>query len=66
MVSVQVHTNFFFFFVLVFAVYAANANIAEFDDYWKSRADEAQKNALEAFNPHPEEVTQQLNDDVGM
>lgn len=61
----QVHTNFFVFLVLAFAVYV-NAHIAEFDDYWKSRADEAQKIAHDAFNPHPEEVTEQINDDVGM
>lgn len=61
----QVRTNLFVFFILAFAVYV-NAHIAEFDDYWKSRADEAQKVALDAFNPHPEEVTEQLTDDVDM
>ncbi|EXB63820.1 putative pectate lyase 7 [Morus notabilis] len=42
----------------------AHSHIAEFDDYWKSRAEEARKDALQAYSPHPHEVTDQLNYDV--
>lgn len=37
------------------------AGIAEFDDFLKAQADEAQKIALEAYVPVPEDVTDELN-----
>ncbi|KAB2032925.1 hypothetical protein ES319_D05G412500v1 [Gossypium barbadense] len=37
------------------------ANIAEFDDFWKQREDEAWKIALTAYEPSPENVTSHLN-----
>lgn len=39
---------------------AHNANF-ELDDYWKQRAEDAQKAALEAYHPNPEDVTDGLN-----
>lgn len=40
------------------------SNIADFDAVWRQRAKEAQKAALEAYNPHPEKVTNSLNKKV--
>lgn len=49
---------FFGFSVLAPAV---QAHIGDFDEVWQKRAEEAQKAAFAAFNPHPEEVTNLLN-----
>jgi len=63
--AIKINTKtFVFLFFLASAALMAHAHIAEFDDYWKSRAEQAQKDALQAYNPHPEEVTNQLNYDV--
>jgi len=51
-------------FFLACGLALAQAHIAEFDEYWKSRAEQAQKNAFEAYTANPEEVTNQLNNDV--
>ncbi|EOY03379.1 hypothetical protein QUC31_017754 [Theobroma cacao] len=40
------------------------ADIAEFDEVWKQRAEQAWKNALEAYEPMPENVTSNLNYNV--
>ncbi|XP_030531087.2 pectate lyase-like [Rhodamnia argentea] len=40
------------------------AHIGEFDEYWKKRADEAQKHALDAYHPNPENVTAHFNSRV--
>lgn len=56
--------TFVFFFFLTCAAFMVSAHIAEFDDYWKARAEQAQKNSLEAYNPNPHDVTDQLNYDV--
>ncbi|KAK4790865.1 hypothetical protein SAY86_031278 [Trapa natans] len=37
------------------------AHIAELDEYWQKRADEAAKAIEEAYHPNPEEVTDHLN-----
>ena len=40
------------------------ANIGEFDEVWQKRAEEAQKEALKAYEPNPEIVTQEFNNEV--
>jgi len=37
------------------------AHIAEFDKFWQQKSEEAKKAALEAYQPNPEEITEQLN-----
>ena len=61
MVNIKLYVLFFF---LTCATILVDAHIAEFDDYWKVRAEQAQKDALQAFTPNPEEVTEQLNTNV--
>ena len=39
-------------------------NIAEYDEFWLQRAEEARKDALEAYHPNPEEITEQFNTHV--
>jgi pectate lyase len=53
-------------FFLSFAVIipTLHAHIAEFDDYWKLRAEQARKDALEAYHPQPEEITNNFNSHV--
>jgi pectate lyase len=52
-----------FIFMITFAITIPfhEAGIAEFDDFLKAQADEAHKIALQAFVPHPEDVTEELN-----
>ena len=57
---------FFFFFSFVLIVPAFRAHIAEFDEVWQKRAEEARKSALETYHPNPEEVTDHFNDHVRM
>lgn len=49
-------------FVMIFPT--LNANIANFDEVWQKRAEEAKKAAYEAYQPHPEEVTNNFNQQV--
>ena len=53
-------------FLLTCGVVLVQANVAEpeYDDYWKSRAEQAQKYAIQAYTHNPEEVTDQLNTNV--
>lgn len=37
------------------------ANIAEFDEVWQNRARDAKKASRAAYNPYPEQVTQNFN-----
>ncbi|KAK9114132.1 hypothetical protein Syun_020929 [Stephania yunnanensis] len=53
-------------FVLAVLAPALDANIAEFDDVWKKRANEAWKAAQEAYHPDPEQVNSHLNHHVHM
>lgn len=57
---------FLFSFFVSFAVLVPtlHANIAEFDGYWKQRANQAQKAAQEAYQPEPFNVTNQFNSHV--
>ncbi|MBA0829431.1 hypothetical protein Goarm_014039 [Gossypium armourianum] len=40
------------------------ANVAEFDDFWKQHEMQARKLALKAYEPSPENITNQLNYNV--
>ncbi|KAF5749018.1 pectate lyase-like [Tripterygium wilfordii] len=53
-----------FFFSFATLVPTLLANIAEFDEVWKERADKAKKNALDAYQPDPESVTFDFNFEV--
>lgn len=55
-----------FFFSLAVMAQRVMANIAEFDEIWQQRAKEAPKNAMEAYQSNPEEVTEHLNRHVRM
>jgi len=50
-------------FVVVIAVIVGGleANIGEFDEYWKHRAEVAREAAYNSYNPDPYNVTNQLN-----
>ncbi|KGN64253.1 pectate lyase isoform X1 [Cucumis sativus] len=51
-----------FGFVMIFPT--LKANIADFDEVWQKRAIEAQKASFEAYEPHPEEETNNFNKQV--
>lgn len=59
MVYVNSHVGCFLF-ILSLAV-VVQANIGEFDEYWQKRAVKAQKDALDAYDPYPEAVTNSFN-----
>lgn len=51
--------------LLVLAMFPTlRANIADFDQVWQKRAEDAKKASLEAYNPHPERVAQNFNKEV--
>ncbi|KAI6676801.1 hypothetical protein NL676_037597 [Syzygium grande] len=52
---------FLFFLSFAAVVPSLRANIGDFDEYWQKRAEEAQKDALDAYDPHPESVTDYFN-----
>lgn len=56
---------FFFFLSFALIVPTLHAKIAELDDFLKQRADEAKQAAEKAYNPHPEEVANSFNKQVG-
>ncbi|XP_073130024.1 pectate lyase-like [Henckelia pumila] len=41
------------------------ANIANYDEYLQKRSEESFQDSLSAFNPNPEELTDQFNEQVG-
>ncbi|XVE68064.1 hypothetical protein DITRI_Ditri09bG0039000 [Diplodiscus trichospermus] len=53
---------FLFFFATI--IPSLWANIAEFDEYWKQRADQAWQNTVAAYDPSPGNVTSNLNYNV--
>ncbi|KAL7163949.1 hypothetical protein ACSBR2_039956 [Camellia fascicularis] len=59
--------NLGLFLFLSFAamIPALHANIGEFDEYWKEKETEARKVAFDSFDPHPEKVTETINEEVG-
>ncbi|KAF5207675.1 Pectate lyase [Thalictrum thalictroides] len=55
-----------FIFSLAIMTQMVRANIGDFDQVWQQRAMEARKNALKAYQPNPENVTEHLNNHVRM
>lgn len=53
-----------FFVILGTLVFSIEANIGEFDEVWRTRATQANKNAKEYYDPHPEKVADNLNKHV--
>ena len=53
-------------FSLVFFIMVSStmANIAEFDEVWQKRAEEAKNATLEAYQPNPDEVLDNLNHQI--
>ncbi|CDP14850.1 unnamed protein product [Coffea canephora] len=51
-------------FALIALVYTIEAHIAEFDEVWQKRAEEAKKAARQAYHPNPENVTSHFNEEV--
>jgi len=49
------------FVVIIPTLHAAADNFVPLDGYWKQRAVEARKASLEAYDPHPEKITSDLN-----
>ncbi|CAL1413802.1 unnamed protein product [Linum trigynum] len=58
----------FSFFLVMFTTLVAHldAHIADFDNYWKQRAEEAKRVALETYHPDPYNVTEHFNTMVHM
>lgn len=54
---------FFLSFALI--IPTIHSKIAELDDFLKLRAEEAKLAAHKAYNPHPEEVANTFNKQVG-
>ncbi|KAL5725015.1 pectate lyase [Ranunculus cassubicifolius] len=54
------------FFSLAILAQLVIANIGEYDEVWKKRAEEAKKNAMEAYQPNPDEITEHLNNHTRM
>ncbi|GAB4860712.1 Probable pectate lyase P59 [Ancistrocladus abbreviatus] len=54
----------FLFVVISMVIPTGNANIGHFDEVWQQRSAQAKKDAEEAYNPNPEEVTHDLNKHV--
>lgn len=48
-------------FVVIIPTLHADDNFVPLDGYWKQRAAEAKKASLAAYDPHPEEITRDLN-----
>lgn len=53
-----------FFVSLAVLIPSLQANIDEFDEFWKKREAESKKAALDAYQPNPEVVTEQFNSKV--
>ncbi|KAI4329609.1 hypothetical protein MLD38_027977 [Melastoma candidum] len=47
--------------VVAFVIVTVQAHIAHFDEVWQKRAEAARKAALEAYQPNPENVTDEFN-----
>jgi pectate lyase len=52
------------FFALAMQTSTLKAGIANFDEYWKKRAEEAKEASREAYEPNPAKVTKHFNDEV--
>lgn len=51
-------------FAFVVLIPTLKANIAEYDEVWQKRAEDAKEAAREAYQPNPEEVTHDFNKQV--
>jgi len=68
-----INKSYFFlcFFFLSFALLIASdtdgtdQEVVQLDAYWKQRAEEAEKEALQSFQTNPELVTEEFNSNVG-
>ncbi|OWM75976.1 probable pectate lyase P59 [Punica granatum] len=56
--------SFLLFVTFAVIVPGFSAHIAEFDEYWQKRAEQAENATLEAYHPNPSEVTNHLNQHV--
>ncbi|XP_059452251.1 pectate lyase-like [Corylus avellana] len=63
MAATRLSLILFVSFAVSFAVIVPSlrAHIVEFDNFWQQKSEEAKKDALKAYQPNPEEVTEQLN-----
>ncbi|TMW90279.1 hypothetical protein EJD97_015972 [Solanum chilense] len=62
MVTLINRSSFFVIFCTLF--FSIEANIGEFDEVWRTRATQANKNAKESYNPNPEKVAANFNKHV--
>ncbi|KAI6677161.1 hypothetical protein NL676_037957 [Syzygium grande] len=58
------HKLVFAFAFLAVMVPVLRANIADFDEVWQKRAEEAKKAAMEAYEPDPDKVAEDFNQRV--
>lgn len=58
-------TCLLFFFSFALIVPSMHAGIAEFDDFLAERASKAKENTEKSYDPHPENVTDDVNKQVG-
>lgn len=56
--------NLVFFFSFVTLIPCLSANIADFDEVWRRRAEEALTATKEAYDPNPVEATSNFNMEV--
>lgn len=56
---------FVFFFSFSLIVPSMHAGIAKLDDFLIARADKAKETAEKSYDPHPEEITDNMNKQVG-
>lgn len=50
--------------VVVLCATKSDAGIAKYDNYLRARANQSRAEALQAFDPNPEEVADDLNEQV--
>ncbi|CAK9172202.1 unnamed protein product [Ilex paraguariensis] len=65
MASINGGSVLFFFLTFTTMVTNLHADIAEFDDFLKKKAELALEASLKAYNPNPEEVAENFNKQVG-
>lgn len=58
------HKLVFAFAFLAVMVPVLRANIADFDEVWQKRAEEAKKAAMDAYEPDPDKVAEDFNQRV--
>lgn len=53
-----------FIYFLAMLLPKLHANIAKFDEVWRERAEKAEKAAIDAYEPNPEVLTRNFNEQV--